>query len=459
MYKKINLALCIAGVLLAGCTPDNDTSKASKAVDLQPDPVASAPLDTAGSAEPSVDDLHALHQRLLTMDTHVDLDVSNFTAERNYTQTLQTQVDLGKLEEGGLDAIWFSVYTGQGELNEAGYAAALENAIAKFEAVHRLTEEIAPQRIGFATTPEEVNTLIDQGKLVALIGVENAYPLGTDLSLVQDFYDRGARYMSLAHNGHSQFADSNTGERDGVWLHNGLSDLGRELVQEMNRVGIIIDLSHPSKTANMQTLALTKAPVIASHSSARTISDHSRNLDDEELMAIKKNGGVVQTVAFGAYVNGKKYDAWKDKAFAVMAREAHKTGFNLLEWKEVAQLDHDARHEYMHGFMKLRAQVAPLVEAEVDPITPPVNVQDFVDHIDYLVQKIGIEHVGISSDFDGGGGVAGWNDASETAAVTEELIKRDYSEDEIGLLWSGNLMRVMGEVQTVADALNSLPPG
>ncbi|WP_295800165.1 dipeptidase [uncultured Microbulbifer sp.] len=441
MLKKLNLAACVMSAILAGCAPESSET------------VASAEKAAAEAPKNENISVETLHQKLLTMDTHVDLDVDNFTAEKNYTQDLQTQVDLGKLEQGGLDAVWFSVYTGQGELSEAGYAAALENALAKFDAIHRLTEEIAPDRIGLATTPEQVQSLIAEGKLAALIGVENAYPLGTDLSLVQEFYDRGARYMSLAHNGHSQFADSNTGESDDVWLYNGLSDLGRELVAEMNRVGIIIDLSHPSKAANLEMLSLSKAPVIASHSSARALNDVSRNLDDEELLAIKENGGVVQTVAFASYLNTGKYDAWKDKAMEVMAREAHKTGFQMMDWKAVGELDSDARHEYMASFMKLRAEVAPMIEQEVDPLVPPVNVQDFVDHIDYLVKKIGIEHVGISSDFDGGGGVAGWNDASQTAAVTEELLKRGYSEEEIAKLWSGNLMRVMGEVQAVAKSL------
>ncbi|WP_226668393.1 dipeptidase [Microbulbifer aggregans] len=452
MLKKLNLALCIAGALMAGCSPEvkQSTETASTGESAA---IEQSPGENGDKA--AVADVEALHKGLLTMDTHVDLDVSNFTAEQNYTQDLQTQVDLGKLEQGGLDAVWFSIYTGQGELTEEGYAAALENAIAKFDAVHRLVEEIAPERIGLATTPEDVQSLIAEGKLAALMGVENAYPLGTDLSLVQDFYNRGARYMSLAHNGHSQFADSNTGESDGVWLHDGLSDLGRELIAEMNRVGIIVDLSHPSKKANMQTLELTKAPVIASHSSAKAMNDVSRNLDDEELMAIKENGGVVQTVAFASYLNTEKFDAWKEKAFAVMAREAQKTGFQMMDWKEVAKLDPAARHEYMDGFMKLRTEVAPMVEKEVDPVVPPVNVQDFVDHIDYLVQKIGIDHVGISSDFDGGGGVSGWNDASETSAVTAELLKRNYSEEQIGQLWSGNLMRVMAEVQAVAESLQS----
>mgnify|MGYP000347917621 CR=1 FL=1 len=441
MLKKSKLAVCIMTAVLVACAPESREVSASAEKEMAEAPKTVSPAE--------------LHKNLLTMDTHVDLDVSNFTAEHNYTHDLQTQVDLGKLEQGGLDAIWFSVYTGQGELSEAGYAAALENALAKFDAIHRLTEEIAPERIGLATTPEQVQSLIAEGKVAALIGVENAYPLGTDLSLVQDFYDRGARYMSLAHNGHSQFADSNTGESDDVWLYNGLSDLGRELIAEMNRVGIIIDLSHPSKAANLEMLSLSKAPVIASHSSARALNDVSRNLDDEELLAIKENGGVVQTVAFASYLNTEKYNAWRDKAMEVMAREAQKTGFQLLDWKAVGQLDYAARHDYMDKFMQLRAEVAPMIEKEVDPLVPPVDVQDFVDHIDYLVKTIGIEHVGISSDFDGGGGISGWNDASETGAVTEELIKRGYTAEEIGQLWSGNLMRVMNEVQAVAESLTA----
>ena len=140
------------------------------------------------------------------------------------------------------------------------------------------------------------------GKKVALIGVENAYPIGTDLGRIKEFYDRGARYMSLAHNGHSQFSDSNTGERDGKWMHNGLSELGRKAIAEMNRLGIMVDVSHPSKQSMMQTVALSKAPIIASHSAARALADHSRNMDDEQLQALKKNGGVIQTVAFNGYV-------------------------------------------------------------------------------------------------------------------------------------------------------------
>src|SRR5688572_15442716 len=243
----------------------------------------------------------AIHERVITLDTHADINPSDFTAARNYTQDLPTQVNLPKMIKGGLDAVFFIVYVGQGELTPEGYASAYKQAIAKFEAIHRLTKEIAPDRIELALTAADVPRIAAKGKKVALIGVENAYPLGADLKRVKEFHDRGARYISLAHNGHSQFSDSNSGERDGKWLHNGLSDLGRQAIVEMNRHGIMVDVSHPSKPSMMQTVALSKAPVIASHSAARALANHSRNMDDEQLLALKKNGGVIQTVAFNGY--------------------------------------------------------------------------------------------------------------------------------------------------------------
>lgn len=247
-----------------------------------------------------------IHAEVITLDTHNDIDTKNFTETVNYTQNLPTQVNLPKMKQGGLDVSWLIVYTGQGELNEAGYQKAYANAIDKFDAIERLTKKIAPEQTELALTSNDVRRISKSGKLVAMIGVENAYPIGTELSRIKDFAARGARYMSLSHNGHSQLSDSNTGERDNVWLHNGLSELGKKAVVEMNKWGIMIDVSHPSKQANIQAMQLSKAPVIASHSSARALCDHSRNLDDEQLELIKKNGGVVQTVAFRGYVSKEK---------------------------------------------------------------------------------------------------------------------------------------------------------
>ncbi len=396
-----------------------------------------------------------IHSEVITLDTHVDIDIKNFTEAVNYTQRLPTtQVDLPKMKEGGLDVAWLIVYTGQGDLDDAGFQKAYQNAIDKFDAIERLTKKIAPDQIELALTSKDVRRINKAGKKVAMIGVENAYPLGNDLSRIEDFAKRGARYMSLAHNGHSQLADSNTGERENKWLHNGLSEMGKSAVAEMNKWGIMIDLSHPSKQANIQTLQLTKAPVIASHSSARALCDHSRNLDDEQLALIKKNGGVVQTVAFRGYVNKEKNDLRNKMSTEILKEFAEKENFKIIEKREdIMNLPETERAAYIARVAALRAKLKPVITERLKDKAPDVNIKDFVDHIDYMVKKIGIDHVGISSDFDGGGGVEGWDDASETFNVTLELVRRGYTKKEIEKLWSGNLLRVLDEVQKVAKTL------
>lgn len=384
----------------------------------------------------------AIHQRVLTLDTHNDIDPANFTAERNYTQRLRNQVNLPKMEDGGLDASFFIVFVGQkDDFTPAGYAAAYEQAMQKFAAIHRLTDEIAPDRIGLALTPDDVRRIAASGRKVALIGVENGYPLGTDLANIKKFFDLGGRYLSLAHNGHSQFSDSNTGEREG-WKWNGLSPLGKQAIAEMNRVGIMIDVSHPSKASMMQALELTKAPIIASHSAVRALCDHSRNLDDEQLRALKANGGVAQIVAFSSYVKcDQRMPPERMPALRQLAQEVGLVGFNA---DAVTTLPPDKRAIYEKRLAEINQQY---------PAPPRATVKDFVNHIDYAVKIMGIDHVGISSDFDGGGGVDGWNDASETFNVTLELVRRGYTEEQIAKIWSGNLLRVMGEVQKVAKSL------
>lgn len=351
------------------------------------------------------------------------------------------------MEAGGLDVAWFIVYTGQGPLDEAGYAAAHANAIDKFDAIHRLAEEIAPDRIELAYTSEDVRRIAASGKKVAMIGIENAYPVGLDLGNIEDFYNRGGRYMSLAHNGHSQFADSQTGEASNDYLHGGLSELGREAVVEMNRLGIMVDISHPSIDAISQMLDITVAPIIASHSSARALTNHTRNLSDEQLLRVRENGGVVQTVAFGSYINEERRVFQATERQQIIERMARERGFEILSSNEIQALDATARAAYQQNMQR--------IFPEVNLLTPRATVSDFVDHIDYLVELIGLDHVGISSDFDGGGGVSGWNDASETFNVTLELVRRGYTEEQIGQLWSGNLLRVMDEVQRIAAEIQS----
>jgi len=444
----------------------------------------------AQQAAPAADEAlvkkaRAIHEKVITMDTHNDISTNNFTAERNYSQELPNQVNLPKMIKGGLDASFFIVYTGQGPLTKEGYDNAYKQAIEKFDAIHRLCEQIAPDKIGLALTAADVRKIAASGRKVALIGVENGYPLGdetTAIARVKEFYDRGGRYLSLAHNGHSQLSDSNTGEVEG-WKWNGLSPLGKQVVAEANRLGIMVDVSHPSKESMMQTLQITKAPIIASHSAVRSLADVSRNMDDEQLAALKKNGGVIQVVAFASYVKTdsperkKALDALRDefklpKGTPLGGRGGRGRGgapgagappagappagappagagpgggrqgggrANAL-----AALTDEQRADLQAKLTALDAKFPPPARA---------TVKDFVDHIDYAVKKIGIDHVGISSDFDGGGGVEGWNGADETFNVTLELVRRGYTEQQIDKIWSGNLLRVMDEVQKVAAGL------
>ncbi len=396
----------------------------------------------------------SIHKKVITLDTHCDINVRNFTDSINYTQRLETQVNLPKMLEGGLDVAWLIVYTGQDSLNENGYKRAYENAISKFDAIHRLVNNYAPESIELALNSEDVRRIHKSGKKVAMIGIENGYPIGEDLSNVKKFYDLGGRYMSLSHNGHSQLSDSNTGEQDNLWLHDGLSELGKQVIEEMNTYGMLIDLSHPSKKANLEMLRLSKAPVIASHSSARALCNHSRNLDDELLLAIKENGGVVQTVAFKSYLNTEKYEERLKYETAVGKEIMDSLGVAWLERDAIRKLAAEERSTYFDYLRKM----APIRRAKLEAmndVPTGVAVSDLVDHIDYLVNLIGIDHVGISSDFDGGGGIAGWEDASETLNVTLELVKRGYTEDQIEKLWSGNLLRALDEAQAIAKKIQA----
>jgi membrane dipeptidase len=386
----------------------------------------------------------AIHERVITMDTHVDISPNNFQpGQPNYVTGLNTQVDLPKLEQGGLDAVFFSMFQGQQqEFTAEGYGRAHATAIAKIEAVRRLTSELAPDRIGLALTAADVRRIAAQGKKVALMGMENGYAIGEDITNVKKFAGLGVRYLSLAHNGHSQLADSNTGEREG-YRWNGLSPLGRQVVAEANRWGIMLDISHPSKQANLQTLQLSRAPVIASHSAIRALADHSRNLDDEQLRALQRNRGVVQVVAFNSYLKIAPPSPQRQQAIAALRQEfglpAGGGGGAVLR-----ELSAERRAEYDRRLRDIDERY---------PAPPRATVRDLVDHIDYAVRLIGIDHVGISSDFDGGGGVDGWSDASETFNVTLELVRRGYTEEQIAKLWSGNLLRVMAEVERVAAQL------
>jgi membrane dipeptidase len=397
----------------------------------------------------------AIHKRILIVDSHVDFSPAHLVGQPNYTERLDTQFNLPKMNEGGVDALFFVVFVGQTRetqnpeaLKAPGYQRAYNAASEKFDAVRRFVGAIAPDKIELALTPGDLCRIHGEGKKAALIGVENGYPIGEDIGRVQEFYERGARYLSLAHNGHNQLSDSHTGERDG-WKWNGLSSLGKQVVAEMNRLGIMVDVSHASKESMLQTAALSKAPIIASHSAVRALCDVSRNIDDEQLLALKKTGGVIQVVAYGGFVKTPKPDSSERTAALAALRRA----FNLPDPADprrrasfhstLSQMPGEQRGAYDEKLAAIDRQ---------HPGDPPATVQDFVNHVDYAVHLLGIDHVGIASDFDGGGGITGWDDASETFNVTLELVRRGYQEAHIEKLWGGNLLRVMDDVQRSARA-------
>jgi membrane dipeptidase len=397
-----------------------------------------------GSASDSQDleaRARAIHEGVLTIDTHADIPY-DFATPAVDPLSADRQVSLDKMTSGELDAAFFIVYKRQGARTPEGYRAARDSALIKFDAIHRMTEEMYPDRIELAYTADDVERIHAAGRLVAAIGIENGYVIGRDLGLLARYHELGARYITLAHGGHNDIADSSTPRDDlgdGPAEHGGLSAFGEQVVAEMNRLGIMVDVSHISKQAALDAMRVSRAPVIASHSSTHALADHPRNLDDEALLALRDNGGVMQTVAFAAYVKVQP----PERA------------------EELADL------RYMHGFvqgpgpdtlvgMSAQDQFAYARGVEMlDVRYPPADVSDFVDHIDHAVGLIGIDHVGISSDFDGGGGVHGWDDASETFNVTLELVRRGYTEEEIRKLWGGNLLRVWREVERVAAELQA----
>lgn len=397
-------------------------------------------LSTACTSEMTEDEIVAkakgIHERVLTIDTHDDIPSNFGTAEVDPGVRGDRQVDLPKMREGGLDVAFFVVYVGQTARTPENYAQAKADALAKFAGIHRMAEDMHPDEIVLAYKADDAQRINASGKLVAAIGIENGFVIGKDLSLLEQYYDLGGRYMTLTHGGHNDIGDSSTPREelgDEEEEHGGLSAFGEEVVAEMNRLGIMVDISHTAKTTMLDAARLSQAPIIASHSSCRALADHPRNLDDEQLLALKENGGVAQMVALGNFV---KVMPEKEEALSALREE-----LGLTDYEAFRNMSDEQREVY------------DTRRAELDEKWPPATVQDYVDHIDHAVELIGIDHVGISSDFDGGGGVVGWNDASETPNVTTELVRRGYTEEEIAKLWGGNLLRVWREVERVAEQM------
>jgi membrane dipeptidase len=369
----------------------------------------------------------------LTLDTHVDIPFG-YMREPRFDAGTDTplKVDLGKMERGGLDAAFFIVFVDQGPLTADGYAQAVAQAEKKYSAIELMLQRY-PQRIGLASTPQQVIANRAQGKLSAVIGIENAYSLGHDLKRLDAAYARGARYLGIVHVGNNDLCTSSL---PNVELHEtnsavGMSAFGRAAVKRANELGMMIDISHASDACVRDALALSTAPIIASHSSARALVNHPRNLPDELLRAIAAKGGVIQVVAYKEFV---KTDSGREAAEKALQKAVAAAAGD----QEFDSEKHEFLPQYAAG---MRA---------IDEKYPLATLDDFLDHVQHVAKIAGIGHVGIASDFDGGGGITGWLDASATRNVTAGLKRRGFSDTDIALIWSGNLLRVWREVAAAA---------
>ncbi len=370
----------------------------------------------------------------LTIDTHVDIPL-DYMREARFDVGTDTplQVDLGKMERGGLDAAFFVIYVGQGPLTAEGYADAIAQAERKYSAIELMLQRY-PDRIALATTPAQVLENHAAGLLSAMIGIENGYSLGRSLDRLDAAYERGARYLGLTHTGHNAICTSSSARPefgDAPPGDIGLSKFGRSMLQRANALGVMIDISHSSDACVRDVLRVSAAPVIASHSAVNALIDHPRNLGDTQLRGIADNDGVAQITAYSYFLK-----ADPDREAAEEALEA-----------EVAAQAGDAEFGDKHELLPAYLEGVARIERE----HPRATLDDYLDHIEHAVAVAGIDHVGLSSDFDGGGGIIGWIDASETANVTEGLRGRGFNEDEIAKLWGGNLLRVWREVEEVAQ--------
>ncbi|MFO7978616.1 MAG: dipeptidase [Bacteroidales bacterium] len=387
------------------------------------------------SEEKIIQKAASIHQEVLTLDSHTDTPLmmmrSGFDiSQQNDPADRGGKIDFPRMKQGGLDAAFFAVFLGQGPLNPEAYQTAEKRTLDIFSTLHEALE--ANQDVAsLALTADDAYRLQQEEKSAVYIGLENGYPIGLDITRVEKFYDLGARYITLSHTRNNQICDSST-DPEGE-LHGGLSDFGRQVVAEMNRLGIMIDVSHISDKAFYQVLETSTTPVIASHSNARAICDHNRNLDDDMLLALAENDGVIQICVLGSYVKEMEPNAERDQAFADL--RARNNDFQDLSDEQMNKV----REQWM----------------EIDQTYPAplATVADLVDHIDHIVNLIGIDYVGIGTDFDGGGALEDLYDVTQMGNITLELVRRGYSKEDIEKIWAGNFMRVFRAVEQAREPL------
>ncbi|MBC8152619.1 MAG: membrane dipeptidase [Bacteroidetes bacterium] len=384
-----------------------------------------------GSSGPADDDkllkkARKIHQRILCLDTHADAPIMmqkpGFDIGVAYdTKRDGSQIDFPRMKQGGMDAMFFAVYTSQGPRTPEGHAEAKRNALNQFDLIHQALKKY-PGQAELATTPADAYRIQKAGKRAIFIGMENGYPVGNDLAMLKTYYDLGARYITLTHFANNLIGDSST-DPDGP-IYGGLSDFGKKVIPEMNRLGIMVDVSHVADKTFYDALALSKAPVIASHSNARALCDFPRNMTDDMIKAIAAKGGVVQVNFVSDYLK-KPSEAFQVARTKVRMARVGKVVTPAMEARLTAESD------------SLRKIYAP----------ERASLSDIADHIDHIVKLVGIDHVGIGSDFDGGGGVNGLEDVSQIENLTVELLRRKYSETDLAKIWGGNLLRVLGQAK------------
>lgn len=395
----------------------------------------------ACSREPEAEKIRAraekIHRSVLTVDTHCDTPLRLLNPDwdigirHDPGARRSGKVDLPRMKEGGLDASFFAVFLGQGERTPEGYARAEEHAFRVLDAIDSMLDKYS-DLAEKALSPDDAYRIEKKGKRAIFIGMENGYQIGKDLSLLEEYYSRGVRYLTLCHTADNDICDSSTDRENPE--DNGLSDFGRKVVAECNRLGMIIDVSHISDKSFFDVLEVTKAPVIASHSSVRALCESERNLSDEMLKALARNGGVIQICILSSFLKKPKPNPEREKALTELREK----------YGNYRQIRDEAQREKMREEYEAVLEKYPVERA---------TVKDAFNHIDYVVKLIGIDHVGIGTDFDGGGGIDGCNDVSQMPNITRELVRRGYSKRDIKKIWGGNLMRVFREVIEVSREL------
>jgi membrane dipeptidase len=379
----------------------------------------------------------SLHDRILTLDAHLDIESTFFTPEGAGGHGWQKLASLEKIEEGGLGAAFFVAYTDQGPLTGDGYAQAFETVLKKIKTIRGVLDGPLKTRIGLALHPDEVHAVRDAGRIAVAIALENGYALGEDLERLYTAYALGVRYLTLSQVGHNQMCDSKWAPGQPEPLHGGLSPFGRQVVATLNELGCMIDVAHISKPAVLEVFHLSKSPVLVSHSGVQGVGGVGNILDDEELDGLGENGGVIHIVGLRRAI--KSDSAEKTQEISDLRAEF---GLPIDFWPFFLALQECSADTRMAYEQRL---------GEIEDRYGRPGVRDLVDHVDYVVNRIGIDHVGLSSDFyNYTFSLDGWRDASETRNVTLELARRGYTTEEIEKIWSGNLLRVWGDVEAVA---------